>query len=134
VLPNVTVNYLDAAGLEFISTDPHAPSALYCDVHASDGYLDGPASCKGANTDEVRLEMTFKGGRLDGKLTVYDPESSKAVLADAAFKNGELDGIQSVYSPTTHKLVHAADWSHGVINGTEEGFDGNTAIASCTLR
>lgn len=126
VLPNVTVNYLDAVGLEFISTDPDAPSAVYCDVHANEGYLDGHATCKGANSDEVRMDMTFKGGRLDGTLTVYDTTGGKTVLAEAAFANGALNGKQTIYSPATHKLVHATNWANGTLDGTEEGFDENT--------
>ncbi|WP_052007276.1 toxin-antitoxin system YwqK family antitoxin [Burkholderia paludis] len=126
VLPSLTYDYVRAIGIDNFPTDPRIPVPVYCDTHVDNGIPDGTTACKAANTDNVRLEMTFKGGRPDGKLTMYTPDGASQKLATITFKNGEPDGRQEIYSPTTHRLVHASNWTKGAPEGQEEGFDENT--------
>ncbi|KWO50048.1 toxin-antitoxin system YwqK family antitoxin [Burkholderia territorii] len=126
VLPSLTYDYVRAVGIDNFPTDPRIQVPVYCDARVENGILDGVTVCKAANTDNVRLEMPFKGGRPDGKLTVYTPEGASQKLATIAFRDGEPDGRQEIYSPTTHRMVHVSNWVNGVPQGQEEGFDENT--------
>lgn len=126
VLPSLTYDYVRAVGIDNFPTDPRIQVPVYCDTHVDNGIPDGTTVCKAANTDNVRLEMTIKGGRPDGKLTVYTPDGASQKLATVTFKNGEPDGRQEIYSPSTHRLVHVSNWTGGAPQGQEEGFDENT--------
>ncbi|WP_155713106.1 toxin-antitoxin system YwqK family antitoxin [Burkholderia stagnalis] len=126
VLPTLTYDYVQSVGIDNFPTDPRIPVPVYCDTHVDNGILDGKAVCKASNTDNVRLEMAFQGGRPDGQLTIYTPDGASQKLATIAFRDGEPDGRQEIYSPTTHRLVHASNWTKGAPEGQEEGFDENT--------
>ncbi|AOJ02237.1 hypothetical protein WS70_10710 [Burkholderia mayonis] len=126
VLPALTYDYVRSVGIDYFPTDLRIPVPVYCDTHVDNGILDGNAVCKAPNTDNVRLEMAFKGGRPDGQLTIYTPDGVSQKLATIAFRDGEPDGRQEIYSPTTHRLVHASNWTKGAPEGQEEGFDENT--------
>ncbi|KVT93172.1 hypothetical protein WK60_11995 [Burkholderia ubonensis] len=126
VLPALTYDYVRSVGIDYFPTDLRIPVPVYCDTHVDNGILDGNAVCKASNTDNVRLEMAFKGGRPDGQLTIYTPDGVSQKLATIAFRDGEPDGRQEIYSPTTHRLVHASNWTKGAPEGQEEGFDENT--------
>ncbi|WP_186060973.1 toxin-antitoxin system YwqK family antitoxin [Burkholderia gladioli] len=125
-LPALTLDYISAAGIDYFPTDARIPSAAYCDAQISNGYLDGKAICKAANSDHTLITMSFTSGQLDGELDSYAPDDSSHLFAKVAFRNGNADGRMEVYSPTTHRLVHTLTWASGVLNGGEEGFDEST--------
>ncbi|WP_186016344.1 toxin-antitoxin system YwqK family antitoxin [Burkholderia gladioli] len=125
-LPALTLHYISAAGIDYFPTDARIPSAAYCDAQISNGYLDGKAICKAANSDHTLIAMSFTSGQLDGELDSYAPDDSSHLFAKVAFRNGNADGRMEVYSPTTHRLVHTLTWANGVLNGDEEGFDETT--------
>ncbi len=125
-LPALTLDYISAAGIDYFPTDARIPSAAYCDVQISNGYLDGKAICKAANSDHTLITMSFTSGQLNGELDSYAPDDSSHLFAKVAFRNGNADGRMEVYSPTTHRLAHTLTWANGVLNGDEEGFDENT--------
>ncbi|WP_369053188.1 toxin-antitoxin system YwqK family antitoxin [Burkholderia gladioli] len=125
-LPALTLDYISAAGIDYFPTDVRISPAAYCDAQVSNGYLDGKAICKAANSDHTLITMSFTSGQLDGELDSYAPDDSSHLFAKVAFRNGNADGRMEVYSPTTHRLVHTLTWANGVLNGDEEGFDENT--------
>jgi len=126
ILPTLTYDYVRSAGIDNFPTDPRIPVPVYCDTHVADGMLDGKTVCKAANTDNVRLEMSFKGGRPNGELIVYIPDGANQKLVTISFDNGEPNGRQEIYSPTTRRLIHTSNWTDGAPEGQEEGFDENT--------
>ncbi|MCM2481710.1 toxin-antitoxin system YwqK family antitoxin [Burkholderia glumae] len=125
-LPALTLNYISAAGIDYFPTDDRIPFAAYCDADVSNGYLDGKATCKAANSDHTLITMSFTSGQLDGELNSYAPDDTSHLFAKVTFRNGNADGRLEVYSPSTHRLVHTLMWANGVLNGDEEGFDENT--------
>lgn len=125
-LPTLTLDYISAAGIDYFPTDARIPFAAYCDAHVSNGYLDGKAVCKAANSDHTLITMAFRSGQLDGELDSYAPDNTSHLFAKVTFRNGNADGRMEVYSPSTHRLVHTLTWAKGVLNGDEEGFDENT--------
>ncbi len=124
--PALTLDYISAAGIDYFPTDARIPSAAYCDAHISNGYLDGKAICKAANSDHTLIAMSFTSGQLDGELDSYAQDDSSHLFAKVTFRNGIADGRMEVYSPTTHRLMHTLTWTNGVLNGEEEGFDETT--------
>lgn len=125
-LPTLTLEYISAAGIDYFPTDARLPFAAYCDAHVSNGYLDGAAICKAANSDHTLITMSFTSGQLDGELDSYAPDDTSHLFTKITFRAGNADGRMDVYSPTTHRLVHTLTWANGVLNGYEEGFDENT--------
>ncbi|NIE82548.1 MULTISPECIES: toxin-antitoxin system YwqK family antitoxin [Burkholderia] len=126
-LPALTLDYISAAGIDYFPTDARIPSAAYCEAQVSNGYPDGKAICKAANSDHTLITMSFTSGQLDGELDSYAPDDSSHLFAKVAFRNGNADGRMEVYSPTTHRLVHTLTWANGVLNGEEDGFDETTS-------
>ncbi|CPH74149.1 toxin-antitoxin system YwqK family antitoxin [Burkholderia pseudomallei] len=122
-LPTLTLEYISAAGIDYFPTDARLPFAAYCDAHVSNGYLDGAAICKAANSDHTLITMSFTSGQLDRELDSYAPDDTSHLFTKITFRAGNADGRMDVYSPTTHRLVHTLTWANGVLNGDEEGFD-----------
>ncbi|WP_175867937.1 toxin-antitoxin system YwqK family antitoxin [Burkholderia diffusa] len=125
-LPTLTLEYISAAGIDYFPTDARLPSAAYCDAHVSNGYLDGAAICKAANSDHTLITMSFTSGQLDGELDSYAPDDTSHLFTKITFRAGNADGRMDIYSPTTHRLVHTLTWANGVLNGDEKGFDEST--------
>lgn len=94
-----------------------------CDADVKGGMLDGQATCKSPRSDNVRMTMGFRAGRLDGSLKFNDPRDPKHLVSEVSFKEGQPNGNQEIYSPRTRKLTHIVPWSNGVLEGNEEGFD-----------
>lgn len=125
-LPALTLEYISAAGIDYFPTDARIAFAAYCDAHVSNGYLDGKAICKAANSDKTLITTNFSSGQLDGELDSYAPDDTSHLFAKVTFRNGSADGRMEIYSPSTHRLVHTLTWANGVPNGDEEGFDETT--------
>lgn len=125
-LPTLTLDYISAAGIDYFPTDARIPFAAYCDAHVSNGYLDGEAVCKAANSDHTLITMSFRAGQLDGELDSYAPDDTGHLFTKVIFRDGNAGGRMEVYSPSTHRLVHTLTWVNGVLSGDEQGFDENT--------
>lgn len=95
-------------------------TALVCDVHASDGALDGDASCKLAGTKRKIFEISFKDNTLHGETVIYDPKSEGVKRAESSFANGKLDGVLKIYSADGKIVVNNAVFKDGLAEGTEE--------------
>ncbi|MCK4118448.1 hypothetical protein ACI2UK_13460 [Ralstonia nicotianae] len=117
---------MHATGFRGFLASADIQAAILCDARVSNGYVDGNATCTTRGTNDVRLEMTFKNGRLNGKLIAYAPETEKHTLAQVAFRDGEPDGKENIYSPATHRLVHVFNWTKGALNGAEDRFEEKT--------
>lgn len=99
---------------------------VFCDAPVTDGVLNGKVQCKPVQTENVVLDATFAGGKLEGPLTAYTTDSGKQdPLVTATFRNGLPDGLEQIYSPNTHIVVHRLTWSSGALSGVEEVYDAN---------
>lgn len=101
--------FMHAAGFRGFLAGADIQAAILCDARVSNGYVDGNATCKARGTNDVQLEMTFKNGRLNGKLIAYAPKTERRALAQVAFKDGELD-----------------NWIKEVLNRAKDLFDEKT--------
>ncbi|BCN13326.1 hypothetical protein RPSD_52110 (plasmid) [Ralstonia solanacearum] len=101
--------FMHATGFRGFLPASDIQAAVLCDARVSNGYVEGNATCKARGTDDVRLEMAFKDGRLNGKLIAYAPETQRRALAQVAFKDGELD-----------------NWIKEALNRAEDLFDEKT--------
>lgn len=101
------------------------PTSLLCDVHVSNGALDGDANCMNERSDIVLIKMSFDDGLLNGPFQYYS-DDGKTLVSGIGFREGEPDGTQKVYSPSSGNLLLSAPWIKGVRSGTEKAWYGAT--------
>lgn len=88
-----------------------------CDVHTSDGLLDGDVQC---SIKESRiLEVEFKKGAMEGEARILDPRG-KGIAAKAQMEGGKLNGGSTVYDSETGKILHTVGWVNGQPSGSEK--------------
>ncbi|CAN2526825.1 toxin-antitoxin system YwqK family antitoxin [Burkholderia pseudomallei] len=98
---------------------------LLCDVKVSDGMLAGDVACKAAQSDTVRLKMSFSDAALTGSMQIFDSSGDRTVL-DANFSNGNPDGPEKIYYAPTKQLIGEFPWKDGRLDGVVKTYDGKT--------
>ncbi|HHT8994855.1 TPA: toxin-antitoxin system YwqK family antitoxin [Burkholderia cenocepacia] len=98
---------------------------LLCDAKVSDGMLAGDVACKAAQSDAVRMKMSFSDAALTGSMQIFDSSGDRTVL-DANFSNGNPDGSEKIYYAPTKQLIGEFPWKDGRLNGVVKTYDGKT--------
>lgn len=99
--------------------------SLLCDARVSDGMLAGDVACKAAQSDTVRMKMSFSDAALTGPMQIFDSSGDRTVL-DVSFSNGKPDGTEKIYYAPTKQLIGEFPWKHGWLDGTIKTYDGKT--------
>ncbi|MGF6533263.1 hypothetical protein P3T20_004063 [Paraburkholderia sp. GAS206C] len=96
-----------------------------CDIGVKDGYRDGAAACSKADTGVKYFDLAFKGGELDGDVTIYSSNGSGKPAATATVSDGKIDGELKIFSVSNGALVTRAKYREGVLI-SDEDFDADT--------
>lgn len=98
-----------------------------CDIHVSDGVLDGTVVCKRPGEENAEIEAAFKNNHLAYQLKlVGQSQRGERFRTEVNMEDGQPDGTQRSYSVDSNILVHTAQWQHGTLFGPEEIFDQKT--------
>lgn len=133
VAPIGTIRNILSKDTDYLSATLNGVASL-CEATISKGTLDGEALCKQAQSDNVRYQMTFKDGALDGTFKVLDQSKDANPVSTFSFKSGLVNGKQEIFSPKNHKLVYRVTWENGSANSEEEGYDENTGNRTLVAR
>lgn len=114
-------HYGDRAGVTALL----AASQAACDVDVADGYLDGKATCAGADSTPG-TEMTFSAGTITGDLRYYNLSYAKTLVSEGSFEDGKPEGKQEIFAFDTGKLLMTVQWKNDGMNGPVEKFDPTT--------
>ncbi|KVG12476.1 hypothetical protein WJ25_06635 [Burkholderia thailandensis] len=106
--------------------------SLLCDARVSDGMLAGDVACKAAQSDTVRMKMSFSDAALTGPMQIFDSSGDRTVL-DVSFSNGKPDGTEKIYYAPTKQLIGEFPWKHGWLDGTVKTYDGKTGNESSNM-
>ncbi|MDN7482257.1 hypothetical protein QZM38_15600 [Burkholderia orbicola] len=98
---------------------------LHCDAKVSGGVLVGDVACKAAQSDTVRMKMSFSDAALTGSMQIFDGSGDRTVL-DANFSNGNPDGPEKIYYAPTKQLIGEFPWKDGRLNGVVKTYDSGT--------
>lgn len=104
-----------------------------CDLKVDDGVVDGEVICTRIDNKAVHYEVSFKGGELHGKFTMFDGSPQKNVVVSASFKNGEIDGTHKFFSPKNQQLLRQMEWSNGKGEGETASFDEETGKKTSSI-
>jgi antitoxin component YwqK of YwqJK toxin-antitoxin module len=96
----------------------------FCDVSVSDGYLDGKATCKVEQTDNVIGEFNFDHGVLTGSFKANIFNAPDKELVEGQFKDGKPDGTIKFFN-LSGKVQLALSYEDGIRNGTAKAYNEN---------
>lgn len=89
-----------------------------CDADVRQGAPIGNLVCKNPSS-QVRYEMSFSDGTLDGEIKVYATGPTNHLVASGTYKAGRLDGKHEIFSPVDGKKLWEASWKAGALDGPE---------------
>lgn len=84
------------------------------------GVLEGEFVCE-RNGKKI-YEGEFKGGRLHGKHTRWDPETGN-IYSVVEWQAGKMDGREDCFNPVNNKRVCQIDWVQGKKEGIQKNWD-----------
>ena len=112
-----------AYGYNINSTQLFNIDGVYCDVGVTEGYLDGDAVCKVAQTDTVVAQITFDEGTLTGDFKYFDFEAPNNLIAEGKYSDGLPDGTITIHSEVNSAVILKSGFDKGNINGVRDDYD-----------
>lgn len=98
-----------------------------CDIHVSDGVLDGAVTCRRPEEENTDIDASFKHNQLTEQLKLIGQnQRGERFRTEVNMQDGQPDGTQRSYSVDNNVLVHTVQWQNGALFGPEEVFDKKT--------
>lgn len=92
-----------------------------CTVPVQEGLFDGVAVCKDVKGSKV-AEVKYGKGKMDGAFKVWAADTGNLMMS-TTIRGGEPDGLEERYNPKSGKIISRVNYSSGSKVGEEKQWD-----------